>query len=287
VFLAQGRPASAINMCREAATLFRTLNHPGRRGALGALALAGAMLGQSDVGTVALAELDDMAPTAVQLLDGNVIRGRAWTAMIRGELTAARDLLWEAVAVTSDWGQYAASAEALHDLVRMGAVDPAAEQLERMGDLVDGAFMEARIVFARAAHLGDMDVAASAADRFEALGANLFAAEAAALESALASAAGLRRRGADAAARAERLLMVCEGARTPGVMPPSGASQLTDREREVATLAAQGLSSREIAEGLFVSVRTVDNHLQQVYVKLGVKRRRELAVVMSSDSRGS
>ncbi len=53
--------------------------------------------------------------------------------------------------------------------------------------------------------------------------------------------------------------------------------QLSDREREVALLAAQNLTSREIAERLFVSVRTVDNHLQQVYVKLGVKRRTELS----------
>jgi DNA-binding CsgD family transcriptional regulator len=49
----------------------------------------------------------------------------------------------------------------------------------------------------------------------------------------------------------------------------------------VATLAARGLTSRKIAEDLFVSVRTVDNHLQQVYVKLGVKRRSELAAHFS------
>jgi DNA-binding CsgD family transcriptional regulator len=54
-------------------------------------------------------------------------------------------------------------------------------------------------------------------------------------------------------------------------------SQLSDREREVALLASQNLSSREITERLHVSVRTVDNHLQQVYVKLGVKRRTDLA----------
>ena len=65
--------------------------------------------------------------------------------MVRGELTVARDLLWEAVALAKSWGQFGAAAQALHDLVRMGAVDPAAEQLEQIGDRVDGAFMEARI----------------------------------------------------------------------------------------------------------------------------------------------
>ena len=45
---------------------------------------------------------------------------------------------------------------------------------------------------------------------------------------------------------------------------------LTARERDIATLAAQGESSKEIAERLFLSVRTVNNHLQNVYSKLGV-----------------
>jgi DNA-binding NarL/FixJ family response regulator len=52
---------------------------------------------------------------------------------------------------------------------------------------------------------------------------------------------------------------------------------LTKRELEVATLAARGLSSREIAETLVVSTRTVENHLQRAYEKLGVSGRTELA----------
>jgi DNA-binding CsgD family transcriptional regulator len=49
----------------------------------------------------------------------------------------------------------------------------------------------------------------------------------------------------------------------------------------VAVLAASGLSSRDIAARLFVSTRTVDNHLQRVYVKLGVSGRRALAPLMA------
>ena len=52
---------------------------------------------------------------------------------------------------------------------------------------------------------------------------------------------------------------------------------LTRREREVATLASHGLASREIAEALVVSARTVENHLQRAYEKLGVTGRTELA----------
>jgi DNA-binding NarL/FixJ family response regulator len=54
-------------------------------------------------------------------------------------------------------------------------------------------------------------------------------------------------------------------------------TRLTPREREIAELAARGMSSPDIARELVVSVRTVDNHLQHVYVKLGIRRRAELA----------
>ncbi len=55
---------------------------------------------------------------------------------------------------------------------------------------------------------------------------------------------------------------------------------LTARERDIATLAAQGESSKAIAAQLFLSVRTVNNHLQSVYSKLGVTGRGQLAVAL-------
>jgi DNA-binding NarL/FixJ family response regulator len=56
---------------------------------------------------------------------------------------------------------------------------------------------------------------------------------------------------------------------------------LTRREREIATLAARGLSNSEMADKLVVSVRTVEWHLQQVYTKLGIESRRELTRVLT------
>ena len=55
---------------------------------------------------------------------------------------------------------------------------------------------------------------------------------------------------------------------------PVGA--LTPREREIAALAAAGLSSRVIADRLALSVRTVDSHLARVFAKLGLRSRQEL-----------
>lgn len=65
--------------------------------------------------------------------------------------------------------------------------------------------------------------------------------------------------------------------------PPSGSmAALTRRQLEIARLAASGLSSHQIAERLFISKRTVDTHLTHIYDRLGVRRRGELAVVLSA-----
>jgi DNA-binding CsgD family transcriptional regulator len=52
--------------------------------------------------------------------------------------------------------------------------------------------------------------------------------------------------------------------------------ELTTRENDVATLAAQGLTTPEIADQLYLSVNTVEYHLRNVFTKLGINSRREL-----------
>lgn len=56
----------------------------------------------------------------------------------------------------------------------------------------------------------------------------------------------------------------------------SGRDALTASERRVALMAATGLSNKQIAQELFVTVKTVEFHLGQVYRKLGVRSRNEL-----------
>lgn len=69
-----------------------------------------------------------------------------------------------------------------------------------------------------------------------------------------------------------------ELAATGGRPAPTG--ELTPTEERVARLAAAGRTNREIAETLFLSVRTVEGHLSHAYHKLGVRSRTELAVVI-------
>ena len=57
----------------------------------------------------------------------------------------------------------------------------------------------------------------------------------------------------------------------------TGTDSLTASERRIAELASQGLTNREIAQTLFVTVRTVEEHLSHAYAKLGIRSRAQLA----------
>ncbi|MDN4598224.1 helix-turn-helix transcriptional regulator [Leifsonia virtsii] len=66
--------------------------------------------------------------------------------------------------------------------------------------------------------------------------------------------------------------------RTRTAVPLAARSILTPRETEVASLVADGETNRSIARRLFVSIRTVETHVQNALVKLGLRSRTELAV---------
>ena len=65
----------------------------------------------------------------------------------------------------------------------------------------------------------------------------------------------------------------------------TGAESLTASERRVAEMAASGLTSRVIAEQLFVTQKTVEAHLGHVYRKLGIPGRRQIANALQPDAR--
>jgi DNA-binding NarL/FixJ family response regulator len=65
-----------------------------------------------------------------------------------------------------------------------------------------------------------------------------------------------------------------ELARIPG--RGRASDELTETERRVAELVAEGLSNKEVAARLFVSVRAVEANLSKVYAKLGIRSRTQL-----------
>ncbi|MFJ8591589.1 LuxR C-terminal-related transcriptional regulator [Streptomyces sp. NPDC093598] len=145
-----------------------------------------------------------------------------------------------------------------YDAVRLGAP-------EKVVDRLGGVFARHADALTRADG-PDLDEVAGELER---RGFLLFAAE------AYAQAVGAHRdpRAArHSRTRAVALARRCQGARTPAL---SGLAlgQLTARQRQIVTLAAAGLTNRQIAERLTLSIRTVGNHLYSAYARLGASDR--------------
>jgi DNA-binding CsgD family transcriptional regulator len=85
--------------------------------------------------------------------------------------------------------------------------------------------------------------------------------------------------GAIRLAERARTELAAAGAR-PRTEFATGRDALTPSELRVALMAAEGRTSREIAQALFITTRTVDAHLSHSYMKLGINSRRELAAAL-------
>ena len=75
--------------------------------------------------------------------------------------------------------------------------------------------------------------------------------------------------------------------RTPAVAAAARPLPITDREREIAMLVEAGLSNHQVADRLFVSVRTVEGHLYRIFAKLGIDARDQLIHLLSLDRSGA
>jgi DNA-binding CsgD family transcriptional regulator len=217
-------------------------------------------------------------------IDIDIELGRAWAASARGERSHAREIAEKIGRSLMEDGRTALGAFALHDALRLGA-DPGAviDGLADAAALCEGPVVAtfARHARARAEH--DLEGLLDAAEDFQRCGWLLCAAECAAGASGVAAAHGLRVREREAARRSATLLAACGPVATPMLDTLGGRralGTLTAREQEVALLAASGMSKREIADLLFLSVRTIGNHINHVYAKLGISSRDELRLAL-------
>ncbi|MEO3811532.1 LuxR C-terminal-related transcriptional regulator [Sphaerisporangium sp. B11E5] len=266
-----GRLLDSIAVCEEA--LLRMPERGTYAGpCLGELAHAHALRGDAERAAAAMARAEDHVAPAGPLITYPLHLARVWTAAARGDLDGAVALALE----IADSPYTFFSLFALHDVVRLGRPEVTEARLARLAGLGPLAAL-----FARHAAAREPEEFEEVSACFEQQGMFLYAAEACAQAVGRYRRDGATRHARAAETRASALIQRCQGARTPALVGLS-LPGLTKRQTEIAVLASQGLTNREIAERLVVSIRTVANTLYTVYERTGVTGREDLAHVMAA-----
>jgi DNA-binding CsgD family transcriptional regulator/type II secretory pathway predicted ATPase ExeA len=147
---------------------------------------------------------------------------------------------------------------------------------------VEGRWAAAMFTLADHWESADADSLMETAARLETEGFVNVAREAYARASSVLENAGERRRSRQAVALREKCdHELGERFREGQFIAAAPTVHLTRREQDIVELAVQGLTDREIAQRLMVSVRTVEGHLYRTYVKLGVRSRDELSTALT------
>ncbi|MFD6824859.1 LuxR C-terminal-related transcriptional regulator [Streptomyces sp. NPDC060085] len=197
----------------------------------------------------------------------------ARSAFNQCDYSTAVNFLTEAADRYMQHGGYSDVAIAAHEMARLGF---AAQSKRYWSISVQGPFLGARLSYVYGVANKDVESLQEASDWFATAGFSLYAAEALAEISRFLRKSGQERRAAAATQRCYELLSGCEEVISPPLHSIGKSETLTSREREIASMAVRGLTDREIANRLDLSVRTIGNTLYRIYTKLGIKSRREL-----------
>ncbi len=255
--------------------------------------LAETISGATSIGPPGMAVLARLSLTAVQGASGDLDLARAtfaqvsaelvpasWLALARGwsegmasGTTATLGHVEDAATRAHEAGNRTLSAQAWQTALEIDRADAAVDALAQLAAECDSTFIALLAEHAAAAAARDHERLLAISEEWEQRDGLRLAAVAAA---GAARALGSARTAAAARARAADLVRRCDGLDLPVLRTEESASPLTPREQEIAALAAAGATSKEIAAQLFLSSRTVDNHLQSVYAKLGISGRQEL-----------
>lgn len=203
----------------------------------------------------------------------------AWVSAVQGRLNEARETASRASGFARSHGQLSREVLCLQTAAQFGDVG-GADRLADLARAVEGprAPLAARYTLALANE--DAQGLDAASSEFERMGDLLAAADAAAQAAICHWRAGRNGSGLTASARARLLAKQCGGAVSPALAASRLPLPFTRREHEIASLLSDGLSNRDIAEAMSLSVRTVEGHIYQAGKKAGVSSRSDLAELM-------
>ncbi|WP_406104843.1 AAA family ATPase [Micromonospora globbae] len=285
-----GQMHRSMRWLHEARTLAgdRTL-FPVRAYVLSANAYVAAQLGELAESRRLLQQLlDDHAGAGDGQLRGLVAADAeltaAWLAAADGQLATAvgtlRELPSRADQATT------ITVECLHLLSRLEPTTGTAERLAQVAAGCDSPLFTLWADYAHALAADDPSALERIGTELEASGYLALALEAMVAGEAAYGRRGDHRRANLLARRADLLHKRCGGYWPPLRPRPVGRDDLTPRERQICELAATGHDNAAIAAELVLSVRTVENHLQRAYVKLGLRGRAGLAQALGLQRAG-
>ncbi|CAN5888475.1 LuxR family transcriptional regulator [soil metagenome] len=202
----------------------------------------------------------------------------AWVHAVSGVVSKAVAAVQDSARLLAGQGRRGAEVVALQYATQFGARNTA-DRLTELSSIVKGPRVVAASAHATAVRDGNAEGMLEASRLYEEFGDRIAAADAAAH-----AAVALRERGRvgsalSAAAVARRLAESC-GAHTPAVQAALMPDPLTERQREIIALAATGLTNRQIAARLVMSVRTVEGHLFRASQRSGISSREGLIALL-------
>jgi DNA-binding CsgD family transcriptional regulator len=247
--------------------------------ALTGLARARSQVGEEESAAAALEEAGRTQPTGRHFDMSRYLATIELHSLV-GRRTAAVQTAREAASWAQAAGIIEDEAQALDAWLRLDPAAILAERLAELAKMTDSKLVEVLADHAHALVNADAPGLLDAGERFAVLTAWRMAADAAAAAARIFDRRHQTRAAQAAARTAAAYGQHCEGTPPPTTEEPAGATRLTRREREIAVQAAAGRSSKEIAARLYLSRRTVENHLYHVYIKLGVTDRDGLAAAL-------
>ncbi|MFG2846476.1 LuxR C-terminal-related transcriptional regulator [Kitasatospora sp. NPDC048296] len=285
---AAGRPDEAVALLREASVLqgrddWLTTQAWTLAQLAGALAESGR---QSEaLRTLVEARLVQSEAVAHPIAADDIALERALVLAHCGDRPGAAGQALEVARNSAAAHRTATAVAALHLAARVARAAPLTAQATRLAAHSSSELVRLQAEHIRALAESDGDALSAVMTRLRELGALPLAAEAAAQAGRAYRAAGQHHKSREVRSGCGEILADCGGTLPPwcAVEPrwEGATAQLTTREREIAALAAAGVSNRDIAGQLVLSVRTVENHLHRVYHKLAVTARAELARVLA------
>jgi DNA-binding CsgD family transcriptional regulator len=276
--LMRGNVASAVRLLHEALAGAETHSVTSglRAASCFALAEAHAKLGQPSEATTALG--------AARVPD-DYLYMHTGLAVAKGWALAAGGSLSEAVGVVAAAAEEArVRIQPTHELACIQAAaqwgdGSGAARAAELAEALALPLADAVARHAESLRSSDGEALLAVSADYRAIGDRVAAADAAAQAGAVLTRAAHRSRGLYAAAIAQELANECGGLCTPALRCPLGVP-LTGRQRDVIELVVAGLSNREIADRLVMSVRTVEGHVYRACQRVGAQTREELAAII-------